>query len=160
LNFGLSGTTNYGRITFAGAMALTGTVSANLKSGFIPATGNSFSVLSYASATGGFTGTALPPGLLWTTIYGATTYGISVVSNLPAGPIDNLVSKWQSGQVMLQFSGASNTSYTVLASTNLTVPRTNWNPLGQASLNSGGIYQYLDSPSSGYPQRFYEIRSP
>jgi hypothetical protein len=160
LNFGLNSSNNYGQISFSGAMALTGTVSANLNKGFIPAVGNSFSVLSYGSETGSFTSTVLPPGSVWTSLYGSTTYTITVVSNLPAGPITNLVARWQSGQAMLQFSGASNASYTVLGTTNLTVPRTNWNALGQAAQQSGGIFQYLDNQSPGYPQRFYQIRSP
>jgi hypothetical protein len=160
LNFGLNSSNNYGQISFSGAMALTGTVSANLNNGFIPAASNSFSVLSYGSETGSFSSTVLPPGSVWTSLYGATTYTITVVSNLPAGPINNLVAKWQSGQALLQFSGASNASYTVLSTTNLTVPRTNWNTLGQAAQQSGGIFQYLDNQTPGYPQRFYQIRSP
>ena len=82
------------------------TVNANLNNGFIPAPGNSFSVLSYGSETGSFASTVLPPGFVWTTNYGSTTYTIAVTMSLPAGSVTNLVSKWQSGQALLQFSGA------------------------------------------------------
>jgi len=160
LNFGLSSASTYGQISFSGTMPLTGTVSANLKNGFIPATGNSFSVLGYGSKSGNFTSTLLPLGFLWTTNYGSTTYTITVASNLPPGSVTNLVSQRQSGLAVLQFSGSANASYTVLATTNLTAPRTNWIPLGQPALLTGSIFQYQDSQSPGYPQRFYQIRSP
>jgi len=71
-----------------------------------------------------------------------------------------LVSKWDSGQAVLEFSGAANTSYTVLATTNLSLPKTNWTALGQALPLTGATYQYWDSQASAYPRRFYQIRSP
>jgi len=135
-------------------------LSANLNNGFIPAADNSFSVVSYGAETGQFTSTALPLGFSWTTNYGSTTYTITVTSVLPAGSISNLVSIWQSGDELLQFSGTSNSSYTILSTTNLTVPRVNWTPLGQASQQVGNIFQYLDTTTPSYPQRFYQIRSP
>lgn len=35
-----------------------------------------------------------------------------------------------------------------------------WTPLGQASPLTGGIYQFIDSQTPAYPQRFHQIRSP
>ena len=160
LQFGIHTLSNYGTISLAGAATLTGTVSASLQDGFIPAAGNSFSVLSYGSKSGNFISTVLPLGFVWTTNYGSTTYTITVASSLPPAPVTNLVYKSQSGQSFLQFDGSANASYTVLATTNLTVPRTNWIPLGQASLQNGGSFEYQDSQSPSYPQRFYQIRSP
>jgi len=160
LNFGLASLANYGSISLAGAAPLSGTVSANLNNGFIPAAGNSFSVLSYGSQFGGFTNTLLPLGYGWTMNYGSTIYTITVANVLPPGSVTNLTARMQSGQTALQFSGAADASYTVLATTNLTVPQTNWIPLGQASQPSSGSFLYLDALSPTYPQRFYQIRSP
>ena len=160
LNFGLSSVASYGQISFSGTMPLAGTVSANLKNGFIPTNGSSFAVLSYGSKSGSFVNTLLPLGFTWTTNYGSTTYTISAASVLPSGSVTNLTTQWQAGQAALQFSGTPNASYTVLSTTNLTVPRTNWIPLGQALQPTSGSFQYLDSQSSAYPQRFYQIRSP
>jgi hypothetical protein len=122
--------------------------------------GDTFSVLSYGSATGTFANTVLPRGFIWNTNYGASSYTISVVTNLPPGSVKDLVSDWRSGQALLQFTGSADASYTVLATTNLTVPTTNWVSLGQATLQTGVSFQYEDDQSSAYPQRFYQIRSP
>jgi len=160
LNFGLNSLGSYGTVSLDGLAALTGTMSANLNNGFIPSTGNSFTVLSYGAKVGNFTNSLLPLGFIWTTNYGSTTFTISVASVLPPGSVTNLTAQWQTGQAALQFNGAPNASYTVLATTNLTVPRTNWIPLGQALQPTSGSFQYLDSQSSAYPQRFYQVRSP
>jgi hypothetical protein len=160
LNVGINNLTNYGVISLAGAAPLSGGVSANLNNGFLPTSGDSFTILSYGSESGGFSRTVLPPGFLWTTNYGLAGYTISVASALPQGLVTNLVAQWESGLAALQFNGSANASYTVLATTNLGVPRTNWIPLGQAVLQTGGSFQFLDNQSSSYPQRFYQIRSP
>jgi len=160
LNVGLNSLTNYGAISLAGAAPLSGTVSANLNNGFIPTSGNSFTILSYGSESGSFSSTELPPGFLWTTNYGLTGYTISVANALPQGLVTNLVTQWASGLAALRFNGSANASYTVLATTNLSAPRTNWIPLGQAVLQIGGSFQFLDDQSSSYSQRFYQIRSP
>jgi hypothetical protein len=83
-----------------------------------------------------------------------------VVNALPQGLVTNLVTQWESGLAALRFNGSANASYTVLAATNLSAPRTNWIPLGQAVLQIGGGFQFLDNQSSFYSQRFYQIRSP
>ena len=160
LNVGLNNLTNYGAISLAGGAPLSGTVSANLNNGFIPANGNTFAIMSNGSESGSFSSTLLPLGFLWTTNYGSIVYTISVAGTLPTGSISNLMATAQSNQVRLQFYGETNASYTVLATTNLAVPTSSWIPLGQPVLQSGAIFQYLDSQSPVYPQRFYIIRSP
>jgi hypothetical protein len=160
LNFGLTSATNYGQISLSGAAALTGSVSANLNAGYIPPASTVFSVLSYGSETGLFSSSALPAGLTWTTNYLPTSFQISVYSDLPSGSITNLAGESQSGSTLLTFTGAANASYTILASTNLFLPRINWVQLGQASEPTPGNFQYLDSQTPGYPQRYYQIRSP
>lgn len=83
-----------------------------------------------------------------------------MVRSLPPGQVTNLVAQSQSGLTRLQFSGAINASYTILATTNLTLLPAGWSALGQASPLSGGLFQFLDSQTPIYPQRFYRIRSP
>ena len=122
LQFGINNLSSYGTISLAGSATLTGTMIATLQSGYVPATGNSFPVLNYGSELGKFASTVLPLGFVWTTNYGSTTYTITVASSLPPAPVTNLVYKSQSGLALLQFDGSANASYTVLATTNLTVP--------------------------------------
>ncbi len=84
LNFGINSLTSYGQISLSGAAALTGTLSATLNNGFLPAIGNSWQLLSYGSLSGSFTNTNLPPVAVWQTAAGSTALTIKVTSLVPA----------------------------------------------------------------------------
>ncbi len=161
LEFGLSSTNSFGKIQISGSAALAGTVAATLLNGFMPAVSNSFPVLTYGSFTGAFTNTELPSGFVWQTNYGPTTFTLTVSGTTVSGispvlkPILN-----PSGQFLLQFTGSTNAEYTVLASTNLAVPLSNWVSLGNASVLSNTLYQFIDTNSTNFPARFYILRSP
>ena len=49
--------------------------------------------------------------------------------------------------------------YSVLFSTNLSVPTTNWTVIGTATNNGFGVWQFTDNSASN-ATRFYRIRSP
>jgi hypothetical protein len=161
LEFGLSNTNTFGKIQISGSAALAGTVAATLLNGFMPAVSNSFPVLTYGSFTGAFTNTELPSGFVWQTNYGPTTFTLTVSGMTVSGispvlkPILNPL-----GQLLLQFTGSTNAEYTVLASTNLAVPLSNWVTLGNASVLSNTLYQFIDTNSTNFPARFYMLRSP
>jgi sugar lactone lactonase YvrE len=79
LNFGISSLTSFGKINLSSSPAtLAGSVGANLNNGYVPANGNSFTVVTYGSYTGMFTNTALPVVALWQTNYSSTAFTISV----------------------------------------------------------------------------------
>jgi hypothetical protein len=81
LNFGINSLTSHGTINLSGSPAtLAGSVSANLNNGYVPATGNSFTVLTYGSYTGVFANTNLPAVAFWQTTYGPTSFTILVLS--------------------------------------------------------------------------------
>ncbi len=86
LNFGISGAASFGKINLAGAVTLTGTLSANLNNGYLPVAGNSFGVLDYSSQTGAFANFALPAKDAWTTNYGATVFTLTVLNSAPTLP--------------------------------------------------------------------------
>ena len=75
----LSGTapgTGYGQIHFAGPVALNGTLSVSTNNGFLPSPGDTFQVLSYPSASGGFScfsGLDLGSGLMLVPQYARTS---------------------------------------------------------------------------------------
>lgn len=56
----------------------------------------------------------------------------------------------------LGFSGFSNASYAVLASTNLV----NWTRLGQATQPFPGQFMFQDPATTNWPMRFYRVTSP
>jgi hypothetical protein len=56
-------------------------------------------------------------------------------------------------------NGTPGATFTVLSSTNLTVPLTNWTVIGAASNISPGVLQFTDTHATNLT-RFYLIRSP
>ena len=80
LDFGLSSPTSFGQMSISGNATLNGTVGVVWLNGFVPASGNAFTVLHYGSFSGMFTNTDFPAAALWQTNYGPTSFTISVAS--------------------------------------------------------------------------------
>ncbi len=81
LLFGLSDSTHFGTMSISGNATLAGTVGVLWLNGFVPASGNSFTVLNYGSFTGIFTNVSVPPSAaVWVTNYGPTSFTLSVAS--------------------------------------------------------------------------------
>jgi len=47
-----------------------------------------------------------------------------------------------------------------LATTDLSLPLSNWTALGSPVSIGGGLYQFTDSTAVNYSRRFYQLRSP
>jgi hypothetical protein len=79
----------------------------------------------------------------------------SIILNivLPAAPeLTASASGWTAaGGFELVFTGTSNATYQVWASTNLI----HWEPLGAAAPLAPGSFHFLDSSATNWPQRFY-----
>ena len=58
------------------------------------------------------------------------------------------------------FTNTPGATFTVLASTNLTTPLTNWQALGSAAEISSGFYQFTDSQATNRTRCFYRVSSP
>lgn len=94
LLYGLSSPTSYGTMSISGNATLAGSVGVLWLNGFVPANGNSFTLLYYGSFSGMFTNFTSPPGALWITNYGPTSFTALVSSinqlgftNQPVGGI-------------------------------------------------------------------------
>ena len=87
LNFGINGLLDFGKISISSATALNGVVGANFNDGYVPYVGDSFSPLSYASATGAFTGLSLPSDMSWQTNYSSVVFTLTVSQGLEMTPI-------------------------------------------------------------------------
>lgn len=64
------------------------------------------------------------------------------------------------GSFQFNFTNATPISFTVLASTNVALPTSNWTVLGAATVLSPGVYQFTDAQATNFPNRFYQVRSP
>jgi alpha-glucosidase len=61
---------------------------------------------------------------------------------------------------VFSFTNAPGAPFTVLASTNLSLPLTNWTVLGPAVESPPGNYQFTHLAASNAPRYFYRLRSP
>ena len=62
------------------------------------------------------------------------------------------------GNFQLNFTNTPGTSYTVLASTNISISITNWTILGTTTEGNAGQFQFTDSQAANKPLRFYRVR--
>lgn len=66
------------------------------------------------------------------------------------------------GTFQLSFSNVTGGSFSVLASTNLVLPISNWPLVGPVTETppGSGQFQFTDAQATNHPQRFYRVRSP
>jgi DNA-binding beta-propeller fold protein YncE len=64
------------------------------------------------------------------------------------------------GVFQFAFSNNQDASFTVLSSTNVSLPLTNWTVVGAATNTAPGLFQFTTPPVTNDPQRFYRVRSP
>ncbi len=64
------------------------------------------------------------------------------------------------GGFQLNFTNLTGLGFSVLGSTNVAVPLTNWTVLGAPVENPPGRYQFTDPQATNNPTRFYRVRSP
>jgi sugar lactone lactonase YvrE len=64
------------------------------------------------------------------------------------------------GVFQFAFSNNQGASFTVLSTTNLSLPLTNWSVIGAPTNISPGLFQFTSQPTTNDPQRFYRISSP
>jgi hypothetical protein len=75
----------------------------------------------------------------------------------PAPQLSRAGSGWSSNGIFrVSFSGNSNATYRVWASTNLV----DWDALGTATVVSNGWFQWLDAAAGDWPHRFYRAGAP
>jgi hypothetical protein len=61
----------------------------------------------------------------------------------------------------LSFSNSAlGATFTVLATSDLSVPVDKWSVAGQAVQVSGGLFQFTDVGATNGPQRFYRVSAP
>jgi autotransporter-associated beta strand protein len=140
-------------ITYGGSLNLV-----NI-SGSPLAAGNSFQIASAASYTGLFASiTPATPGagLAWDT----SQLNIGFL-NVVSGPVQPVISSTRVLGGNLIFSGTGGTTngnYSVLTTTNITTPQTNWTALVTNSFDANGAFSVTNAISAGTPQRFYRLK--
>jgi hypothetical protein len=75
-------------------------------------------------------------------------------------PVITSAAKLPDGTFQLVYTNLPYGTNTVLTSTDMTVPLTNWTALGSGAEVSPGQFRFIDSQATNFPQRFYRISSP
>ncbi len=118
LLFGLSSASSYGTMNISGNATLGGTVDVLWLNGFVPASGNSFAVLSYVSRTGVFTNVIVPPSAaVWVTNYGPPSFSMSVATinklAFTPQPVGGVLTNIIISPVIVQIQDPSNNPVTI-----------------------------------------------
>ena len=150
LNFGINSQTNYGQVSFPGAVALAGALGATLANGFVPPSGSSFTILTYGSETGLFSRTNLPEsGWSWQLNYGTTAATLTVAGQLV---IEKVVHS--GGSVTFTLSTTPGEVYQIQSTTNLNQPV--WTALG-GSITASNATLSISEPIGADSQQFYRV---
>jgi hypothetical protein len=164
LNVVLNSATNYGNIFFAshsgpvGASAvLAGAFNATLNHGYVPTNGTTFNVLTYGSVTGSFSSLGLPAAVAWESNYGSTNFSLVAGNELPQFGIVNQLG---TNLVFNGIGGSPGSNYVILASTNLTLPLTGWQPLTTNTFNGSGQFYYTNKINPAKPRQFFSFKLP
>jgi DNA-binding beta-propeller fold protein YncE len=64
------------------------------------------------------------------------------------------------GVFQFAFTNTPSAAFTVLSTTNLSLPLSNWTVVGTASNTAPGQFQFTSQPTTNDPLRFYRVRSP
>lgn len=83
-----------------------------------------------------------------------------IVTAPPAPPFLTGLTTLNNGGRQFNFTNATPTSFTVLATTNLALPTSAWTVLGPATQLAPGIYQFTDLEATNHLQRYYQVRAP
>jgi len=68
---------------------------------------------------------------------------------------------YQDGNVLINGSGGQpNAPYSMLASTNVSVPSAQWVPIGSNSFNNAGGFTFTSAPAPNSPQLYYRLQTP
>ena len=88
-----------------------------------------------------------------------TVSGVSTNLLTPDSPRSiGAVLELTNGQITLQFTGGPNATYTVLGTTNIALPVSNWTVLGTATLQSSNTFQFSDTHATNSSQ-YYLLQS-
>ncbi len=164
LRFELGGSaagSQYDQIKISNVVTCGGTVAVQFINGFTPSAGQVFQLINAPSRLGAFPGVSLPglpAGLSWTNRLDVDGSIAVVVLVAPPELLNPVV--LGNGSFQFGFSNAAGASFTVLTTTNVAWPLSNWTALGPPAEISPGQFQFTDLQNTNDAQRFYSVRQP
>lgn len=156
---GVTSSDNIGGVTtlnYAGTLVVT----TNVDMTDVFAAGDTFTLFSANTYNGSFASyslPALPAGLTWNTSQLAVNGSISVVT-APAAPAFASVSLQNGNIVITGTNGTSGGSYSVLVSTNLSLPLMNWTAIATNQFDVSGNFSFTNAISPSSPRLFFDVQ--
>lgn len=144
-------TPDFDQLIVTGSATLAGTLQVTLDSGFAPATGAQFQILSATSRTGTFATLTVPAGI--SVNYSNTGVFLAVTG---AVPVQILSPNLSAGTFNFGFNTITGRSYTVQSTTNLTNP--NW--ILFTNFTGNGSLKQLALSVTSAAQRFFRVSNP
>jgi hypothetical protein len=92
-----------------------------------------------------------------TTMDNALIFGIEVLMTPPTPPQFTANTVLANGAFQMEFVNTNPVSFTVLSSTNLSLPISNWRALGTPISLGGNSYQFTDAAATNLPERYYRL---
>jgi len=123
--------------------------------------GDTFRLFTAPSYVGAFTNLSLPPlpsGFVWTNKL--LVDGSIQVIGPPSPPRIESVVRSGTNVIISGTGGTANSSYRVLASTNVALPLPNWIPILTNQFNGSGAFSFTNAMSPVVPRRFYILQLP
>jgi hypothetical protein len=148
-------------INYGGILSLT-----NLSQDTTPlAAGDTFKIFDSAGSTyvGSFASITPPapgPQLLWDTSSLTVNGTIKVVSSTPSQPGISSIALVGSNIVLSGTNGTGGGTYSVLTSTNVTLPLSTWSTQAVGNFLGNGSFSYTNALDPNTPKRFYRIKMP
>jgi hypothetical protein len=90
----------------------------------------------------------------------AANFTLALVAEPPAPTITLTAPALTNGVFQFMFYFTPGTLLSVVSTTNLTLPLSNWTVLTGVTEVSPGQFKFTDSQTTGIPRRFYRVRSP
>ncbi len=156
-------------VSVSGVAALGGNLSVRLINNFVPATNNSFTILTasggvsgaFANVIGGRVPVANYAGgsfLVVTTATSVVLTNFSVAISAP--PVLSGVVLSGTNLVFTGTNGTLGGNYLLLSSINLALPMTNWTIISTQQFGAGGSVNATNALNQNAPQMFYRLRLP
>jgi Galactose oxidase, central domain len=105
-----------------------------------------------------------PPGYALVTVFvngiPSTSSVVNIGVPVPTAATLTDAKKLTNGSFQFDFTNSVGALFGAVATTNLSLPLTNWTSLGGVAEISPGQFQFTDPEATNSPQRFYLIRAP
>ncbi len=147
----LNSATDYGKLTIVGNAALNGTLAVRFNNGFTPAFDQPFTLLSYASDSGSFASLDLPNSVEWQRINGETAFTVVPRRELA-------ITLLAPTNAVLHVSVDPGTEFTVLSSSSLLAPFSQWAPVITNTEDVSGYFSFTNA--ADLPKEFFLLRFP